>query len=549
MVPANRQVIEVLVVEDSATQAMELEHLLETNGHEVTTAKDGENALRAIGEHRPSIILSDIVMPNMDGYEFCRRLKANPATSDIPVILLTALHQPQDILRGLECGADNFIIKPWEPQQLLDRLNFILSRGSEAARYSGEDGRKISFMGEEFTITSKQDQVLDYFVTTFEEFVRSREREHSIKLAEARKAAAALAELAAIVESSYDAIIGEASEGVIKSWNQGAERVYGYTAEEMVGRSVLELAPADRHEEAKEILDAVQGGAIVNRPDTRRLRKDGTEIDVSLIVSPVMDAEGEIVGSSSIVRDITEQKKAERELREFSEDLTRSNEELQQFARVASHELQEPLRLVSSYVQLLEKRYKSELDADADEFIGYAVEGVTRMSRIINDLLAFREIGERAIGAEPTHCEIALRAALAGLETTIRECDARVTHDPLPKVRAESAQLVKLFEHLIGNALKFRGQDPPVVHVGVEANGGEWTFSIRDNGIGIEPQYTERIFRIFQRLHGKEEYPGTGIGLAISKKIVERYGGNIWVESKKDEGSTFYFTLPEVKQP
>ncbi len=418
MTASNDTEHDALVVEDSTTQALKLENLLGTGGYRVRIANDGDEALRAVGERRPDIILSDVIMPNMDGYELCTKLKADPATRDIPIVLLTSLHEPLDIVRGLECGADNFIIKPWEPQSLLDRIDYILSRRSRQGNRKGKDDIELRFMNTEFTIRSERDQVLDYFVTTFEEFVRAREREHLSKLAEAkvrvraeslrrereeaRRASAALAELAAIVESSYDAIIGETSDGFIKSWNQGAERIYGYTAEEMVGESVLELVPPDRHDEVTEILDAVRRGASVSRPDTRRLRKDGAEIDVSLIVSPVMDAEGEIVGASTIVRDITEQKKAERELKEFSEDLARSNEELQQFARIASHELQEPLRLVSNYVQLLEKRYKSELDADADEFIGYAVEDVTRMSRIINDLLAFRGIGERAIDAGPS---------------------------------------------------------------------------------------------------------------------------------------------------
>ena len=232
------------------------------------------------------------------------------------------------------------------------------------------------------------------------------------------------------------------------------------------------------------------------------------------------------------------------ELQVKARELERSNEELQQFAYVASHDLQEPLRMVSSYTQLLGKRYGDRLDGDAKEFMEFIVDGAARMKQLIEDLLAYSRVGTRGRELSPTPSAAALDKALASLRAAQEASGAEVTHDEMPEVLADGAQLTQLFQNLVGNAMKFRGEDTPRIHVGVEERDKAWVFTVRDNGIGLDPQYAERIFMMFQRLHNKTEYPGTGIGLAICKKIVERHGGHIWVESKPDEGATFGFTLP-----
>jgi light-regulated signal transduction histidine kinase (bacteriophytochrome) len=224
-------------------------------------------------------------------------------------------------------------------------------------------------------------------------------------------------------------------------------------------------------------------------------------------------------------------------------ELQRSNTDLERFAYIASHDLQEPLRMVSSYTQLLEKRYKDRLDADANEFIDYAVNGAKRMQQLITDLLAYSRISTRGKSFETTDIGKSLDTAIDNLAMSIRETGAVITRDPLPSVMADGSQLVQVFQNLLDNAIKFHGEEPPRIHVAAEKKRGEWVFSVRDNGIGIDPQYFERVFIVFQRLHS-QEYRGTGIGLSIVQKIVHRHGGRIWIKSEPAKGSTFYFSIP-----
>jgi len=294
----------------------------------------------------------------------------------------------------------------------------------------------------------------------------------------------------------------------------------------------------------------------VDNSFNRALNEKPINIDYRIILvngeERVAHAQGEVicneenipVRTTGTIQDITERKKAEEILKSKFEELARSNEELEQFAYISSHDLQEPLRMITSYLQLLQRRYQGELDDKADKYIYYAVDGASRMQNLINDLLEFSRVTTRAREPEPTDSEFILNQVLSNLEIFMKENEATVSYDPLPKVMADYTQLVQVFQNLIANAIKFHSEEAPKINISAEKNASEWIFSVQDNGIGIDPQYSDKIFEVFKRLHKKEEYAGTGIGLAICKKIVELHGGRIWVESELGKGSTFYFTLP-----
>ncbi|HJY80072.1 MAG TPA: ATP-binding protein, partial [Candidatus Binatia bacterium] len=271
-------------------------------------------------------------------------------------------------------------------------------------------------------------------------------------------------------------------------------------------------------------------------------------LDVSVTISPLRDARGTIIGASKIARDITPQKQLEGQLAQRAAELERLNAELEQFSYVVSHDLQEPLRTITSYVQLLARRYSGKLDVQAQEFMAFVVEGAQRMGQLITDLLAYARVDGTAREFTAVDCEALLGRVFGDLQLAVKDSAAEVTHDPLPTVQGDAGQLGLVFQNLIGNALKFRGAAPPRIHVAARRDKTQWVFSVRDNGIGLDPQHAERIFQIFQRLHSRSEHPGTGIGLAICKKIVERHGGRIWVESQCGQGATFLFTISDKQK-
>jgi signal transduction histidine kinase len=324
--------------------------------------------------------------------------------------------------------------------------------------------------------------------------------------------------------------------------------LFGYPAGEYTAAFDLFLKMIDRGDRARaeqELRDVWSAGGSYES-SFRVVWPDGTVRDLSARGKVLRGAERTHARMTGVFWDITERKLAEARLTRLLVELERSNKELELFAYVASHDLQEPLRMVSSYTQLLERRYSDKLDDDAREFIGYAVDGANRMQRLINDLLEFSRLSTRGKPLERTDVAEVLGNVRANLSVAIEETGALVTNDLMPEVPADAGQLGQLLQNLVGNGIKFRNGGNPRVHVRAVEHEKHWEFSVRDNGIGIEQQYFDRIFVIFQRLHTKGDYPGTGIGLALCKRIVERHGGKIWVESKPDEGSTFFFTIPKL---
>ena len=330
--------------------------------------------------------------------------------------------------------------------------------------------------------------------------------------------------------------------------NAAFEKITGYATEEVLGHNCRFLQGTDHQQPGLEAIRRAIRQGTEAKAELRNYRKDGSPFWNELYIAPVKDQQGRLTHFIGIQTDITERKHQETELAHKTRELAQSNAELQQFAYVASHDLQEPLRMVASYTQLLGKRYKGKLDQDADEFIGYAVDGATRMQRLIRDLLEYSRVGSEHKSFEETDCEVVFQQAMQNLSASVRERHAEVTHDPLPTVHANPTHLTQVFQNLIGNALKFQGESPSRIHVGAKALPDGWEFSVRDNGVGIPADQLDRIFSIFQRLHGQSEYPGTGIGLAICKRIVEKYGGQIRVESEPGTGSIFYFTLATPRE-
>ena len=354
-------------------------------------------------------------------------------------------------------------------------------------------------------------------------------------------------------EFKYRQIVELAEEGI---WvidgnarttyaNRAMARMLSYSELEMFGRSLFDFMEAGEKQKALDNVERRKQG-ISEKHEFKFKTKDGKDIWTYMSTNPVMDEKGNLLSCCALVYNITDRKKSDQQMLQLTEDLKRSNQELEQFAYVASHDLQEPLRAVTSYTQLLAQRYQGNLDAKADKYINHIVDGATRMQQLINDLLAYSRLGTQGKKLELADCNAAVQQSLRNLQIAIAEKKAAIACDEMPTVMADESQLVQLFQNLIANSIKFCRQDIPLIDIAARRRENEWLFYVRDNGIGIDPEYADRIFIIFQRLHGRREYPGTGIGLAMCKRIVERHGGRIWVESQEGKGATFCFTIPII---
>jgi len=350
---------------------------------------------------------------------------------------------------------------------------------------------------------------------------------------------------AQILAQVSDAVVATDPEGKITYLNGASEALFGVTSQRAIGCRVEEIGHCQwlnpiANERLREILKVEGSFQAEKQLDCM----DGQRVHLESSISVLRDLDGSVLGFLEVFRDVTPRKQAEERLKLQTQELVRSNQELVQFAYVASHDLKEPLRMVTNFVRLLERKYKGKLDQEADEFINYAVDGALRMYELINDLLAYSRVGTRREPFHLTNLNEVLESVTSNLSVSIAETGARVHYTDLPVVVADPIQMVQLLQNLISNAIKFRGREAPLVQISAEQREKDWLLQVKDNGIGIDPRFSERIFIIFQRLHSRDEYPGTGIGLAICKRIIERHGGKIWVESCPTGGSVFSFTLP-----
>ncbi len=541
----------ILLVDADPAHARAVSAKLAEQGIDVESARDAETALQRIAAAAFDLLLTDVNLPGQDGIELCRQFKQDPRRRRLPVVVLTASREATDVLRALQAGADDYLSKDRPMTDVAARLVRVLQRGCWPLFNQGGEPMRVKFLDQAYAIQASPEQLLDVLLSAFEDLTLLN-MQCQTELSARQQAEQELLESElrqrAIFESALDCIMVIDDAGTILEFNRAAEKLFGCGRKAAVGKDLAELfvPPASRpryQDNLARYSGTGEFGSLVGqRSELIMMRKDGERFLAEWVMQPfpLQDKSAFAV----FLHDITKRKRAEKKLQQYADELKRSNQDLSEFAYAASHDLQEPLRMVKSYCQLLQRRYQGQLDDTANEFIGYAVDGVNRMQVLIEGLLSYSRVGTRGKPFEPTDCSVVLRDVLANLEIAIQESGATVVCDALPTIAADRTQMLQLFQNLIGNAIKFRSNEPPQVRVRGVRKGREWVFSVRDNGIGIDPQHLEKIFVIFQRLHTREEYAGHGIGLSLCKRIVERHGGRIWAESQPGQGSVFKFTLP-----
>lgn len=526
----HRRHLEELVRERTA----QLTHTIEQLQHEIAHRQRAEEALQeAHGQLEFRVLERTAALENAREAAAAERQRLYDILETMPVMvcLLTSDHRVAFVNRSYreKFGEDNgrhcfdYRFGLNEPCAFCEVYNVLRTGKPHHWQFSSLDGSIIDAYDFPFTDTDGSPLVLEIAI----DITQSKRAEEALRAAGTYNRR--------LLEASLDPLVTISTDGRITDVNTATQRITGRSREELIGTDFASYFKDP--EKARFGYEQVFRDGLVKNYELAIRHKNGWLTPVMYNASLYRDEDGKILGVFAAARDISDRKQAE-------EELIRSNRDLQQFAYVASHDLQEPLRNVASCLQMLEKKYESRLDADADQYIRYAVEGAVRMKALIQDLLAYSRVGTRGKPPGPTDCEQILAGALQNLRSAIIETRAMITHDPLPTIPADDTQVLQVFQNLIGNAIKFRRDDPPRIHVSAVKNRNEWIFSVKDNGIGIESRHLDRIFMIFQRLHKRSQYDGTGMGLAIVKKVVERHGGRVWVESEPGKESTFYFTIP-----
>lgn len=496
--------VKLLLVDDDRDNLLALQAVLDPLDQELLLAGSGLDALRLCLEHDFAAILLDVRMPEMDGFETAELIRARKRSRETPILFLTAYRSDEQLFRGYDLGAVDFLFKPIVPEVLQSKVAVFveLSRNAQLLRRQAEA-----------------------LARTEQKF-------------------------RAVLEAAPDAMVITGDDGAIRLANSRTDSLFGYNRERLIGLNIRRVIP-----EWKSPGPPSQDSDYVPPVETRldAVHQNGTTFPVDITRSPFESAEGLLI--TTAIRDATDQVQAEERIRRINSELerrvaertvelTRSNEALRQFAWAASHDLQEPIRMALSYSQWIAKSASDKLNPSENEMLEVVRDNASRMAILLAALRQYiyiSEPGDRAMA--PIDCNAALSTALKRLESVIASSGAIIECDTLPTIPSIEILLVQLFQNLIGNAIKYRGENPPRIRVHAEENDDGWVFSVADNGIGIEPQYSELIFGVFKRLHGKK-YSGTGIGLAICRAAVDRLGGRIWVESTAGEGSVFRFALP-----
>ena len=543
------QPIDILIAEDSPTQAQRLQHILVKEGYRVTHAANGREALEAARQRTPALVISDVIMPEMDGYELCRRIKDNPALADVPVILVTTLSDPGDVIRGLECRADNFIIKPYDEHYLVGRVQFVLvNRDIRQTEQSGL-AVQIFFNGQRHTITADRLQILNLLLSTYDAAIQRNK--------DLTSAQAALIEIEErtrlIISTAHDAFVGMDDQGSIIEWNLAAEKTFGWSRDEVIGRSltmtIVPPAYRESHEGSLAHLLRTGEGAILNtRLELTALHRAGHEFPIELLVWAIHTAGKR--SFNAFIRDITEQKRAETAVRMAREEAERANQAKSNFLASMSHELRTPLNSILGFAELLQDPAFGRLDDQQRKFVANIHGSGTHLLGLVNDVL---DLSKVAAGKMELHLEpVNVAAVVQGIADIVRPLADRkkltFTVDPVDRhlqVLADAARVKQILYNLISNAIKFTPEGGDIA-VRAMALPDALRFSVEDDGIGIAEGDQERIFQEFQQVDSalSRQFDGTGLGLALTQKFVRLHGGDISVTSSPGMGSTFTFTLP-----
>ena len=506
--PGSEQRMKILVVDDTPDNLVSIGAALDGLGEDLVLANSGKEALRHLLHEDFAAILLDVRMPDMDGFETAELIRSRPRSRQTPILFLTGYRNEEHLFRGYDLGAVDFLFKPIVPEVLRSKVAVFvdLSRGN-------------TMLKEQADALRKQAEVLQKAESKFR----------------------------SLLEAAPDPMVMCREDGEILMVNSQTEVLFRCGRDRLLSKNITTLVPGWGVRRSP-VGDVERGVELTAYPEGH------PPFPVEISFSPLQTEEGVVI--TSAIRDITERKKTEEQIRQLNMNLEervlertnalmRSNEELQQFAYIASHDLQEPLRTVSIYAQLMARRYKGQLQGDADQFIDFMVEGAERMERLIHDLLDFSRVEAR--GADffvSMNCDEAFDDAVRNLHSLTQESGAVITKGDLPSITGDPVQMTRLFQNLLVNSIKYRSQKVPSIHVAANRAGHDWLFSVRDNGIGIEPQYAEKVFGIFKSLDPRDKRSGSGMGLAICRKIVSRHQGRIWVESELGKGATFCFTLP-----
>ncbi|MFE8072572.1 PAS domain S-box protein [Marinobacteraceae bacterium S3BR75-40.1] len=433
----------------------------------------------------------------------------------------------------------DLIIPPQHRARYQEGLRRFLASGYSPLLNRRVEMSALNKVGTEFPVEMAVFPLFKEGQYEFSAFIRD--------ISERKSANKTRAYLSAIVESCEDAILGKDLDGIVTSWNRAAEKLYGYTAEEMIGRHITRIVPSELHPQVEGFMERLRKGQSIQHQEAERVRKDGSRVIVRLTISPIIDAGGHIIGASTVAHDITEQKRMEQALLNKNRALADSNEELEHFAFVASHDLTEPLRKILTFGGMLESGKHGQLTDKGREYLRYILEASERMRVLLDNLLAYSRVTSRGNPFEPVELGRVVETVLNDLELPITEAGADVVFDDLPRIQADVAQMRQLFQNLINNSLKYRKKEVApeiIIKHSIDWKRGLCLITVSDNGIGFERQYADQIFEVFKRLHGQNAYSGTGIGLSICRKIVERHGGRISADSEEGRGATFVIELP-----